>query len=700
MTGDGDRPSRVVIGYDPGSSSHVAYGCFSDGLKGALLDLQAWAKVLLSAPGARDAANEDFEPLRDEDGKPSRRLAARFALENERWNPPLPEEHARLGFFDAGADGKPVKSEDAERTLLRLFFRKGAAAESFGRLIPSLKSLVQAGALLPRVIGIRVPGAPPAFVRFEPTELLRHLLAQVLLNLILGSPQMRAHGLKAEEVEVAVALPNIFAPHVLAETAEFLSAVTGSAVRAVYEGDALAHLPLLSPNFYPPEVKTAATTEFLGFRERFLADSRKEILVYDMGRSTTDLSLARFEAGGEAYSLRVLGRVGRGDGGNKAGYLWTKYFDGRLQAVLRRLGPGLEEKAGFLTRTEGWEAQAAALQHLEVLIEAVKAAVAEDWSILEEAEALRAAVEKNVPPLVGLLAARVRQLQPEADLPSVREALTWVLTLPAELERPAAVGSFPALPAWLRMTASKTDVDPAVERLSRGLAEYVEANTAGVLDAIFDAAEGGGGRGGAAAKPELFVIIAGQATQFAPLRSALLRLLHDRYGIPRGNVCVLPGRLMKDGVALGAAAALQAEVRLVNPEHIFGELGFLALAPAVSGGAYSPVDMDALNAGEEVEVHVDGGGGIRDPQGRYALIYSARRTRGKAPAFDDGYVTPLMTVVHPGFKIRTIPGGRVRVTDSHGEATESGAPAYGQAREAPWAKVWPERLPGPGEEEF
>lgn len=92
-----------------------------------------------------------------------------------------------------------------------------------------------------------------------------------------------------------------------------------------------------------------------------------------------------------------------------------------------------------------------------------------------------------------------------------------------------------------------------------------------------------------------FILVAGQASQFKPLRKAIqneLRGLH----LPESHCCFLEGKLAKEACCVGAVTFKRKMSKQLNPRRIHGTLGMLAVA----GREFERFDMSKIK---------DGGGG-------------------------------------------------------------------------------------------
>ncbi len=113
----------------------------------------------------------------------SPRLRTRFALVDGRVPQPLPDAHAELDLIV-----RPhVPGPDAERSLFRYFFRSEREA-SLGahKWLPNPKIIYQLAAkgYLPEVLD--ETGRP---LELDPTQLMQHMITQVVRNFVLRSSQ-------------------------------------------------------------------------------------------------------------------------------------------------------------------------------------------------------------------------------------------------------------------------------------------------------------------------------------------------------------------------------------------------------------------------------------------------------------------------------------------------------------------------------
>ena len=110
-----------------------------------------------------------------------------------------------------------------------------------------------------------------------------------------------------------------------------------------------------------------------------------------------------------------------------------------------------------------------------------------------------------------------------------------------------------------------------------------------------------------------FVLVAGQAAQFKPLRNALTRRIKSE-GLP---LWYLEGDRAKQACAWGAAIYSQTGHRIKNQDKIHGGYFFAPLValPGNAQESYRPVDMQELTSCTPFHVHVD-------DDGMHNLFYS------------------------------------------------------------------------------
>lgn len=716
---------KVVIGLDLGTEYMSAYACYSS-LEGEMIDLQAHGAVLLAKKaGQRDTAEDEVDYLRDARGEKSPWLRTRIGIANGIARPPLGAEHARLKFFQRGPKGELFRSEEYDRCPFRFFFRKPAGAGAFQRrLIGSLKDLFMAGALSP-VPEVQAPGKPLEFVRFDAEETAAVNIALIINNLVLQSPQIAARGIRPEQALLVLTIPNTFPQAAAERIVASLRGWVACRLDWCWESDALAHFLLIDEGLLPKDENgepiALQDPGFRAFRERFQgAGLPRQLAALDVGDGTADWGIYNFDSGDDGVALcERLGITGKPIGGKLVTRAFAEYLESRLQDAMDELvRAGVEELArvplSFLKEVRDWEQQGCCTLHLEAGIDAVKKRVTEDYAIppagrLEAAPHFAAAAR--------LLLERIqRELPdlPETQREALRARLEGVFQLPESLPRPASASGVSGLGRrirnWLAVEEdalgpeSDADALQLAQKLRQAVAEGADNLAAALLDGACEreGAEGARDPGELLARAPTSVLVAGQAAQFAPLRKALREVWAQHWGIPEEHIHCLAGAQAKEAGCIGAVARHISRTRSTRGNWLHGSYGFLNLAPLAKDQAFVPCDMGRLAAPggkDEVRIPSANGAGRENPEGSYALIFSAVPPGWDSPPrLGDGNTVPVAVVTTPPFTVDHLAeGSRLRVLNAGGEETIVDSVTYGQARDKrgaiPWPRLWPEVLP-------
>jgi len=665
---------QYYVALDLGSESMAAYYESRRTDAGGMIHLQAHAAELLG-----QASPE----LLKENGKPSPRLRTRIGLEDGRQPYPLPLSHALLDFLDT----ESRRLDGYGESLFSYFYLPD---QEFGRtILPNPKIPFQEGGagVVPRVVasGSSEP------VRHPPEQLLAHLTVQVLRNLVLRSPELRH--VAPKELHLVLTVPNVYSLVHVKDLVDFIKANAGVGdVSFLYESDAVSYLLLDAP-------RGGGLEDLEAFKQRLRGRRNQQALriaTIDIGRGTTDLSLVEIQvplrtskvAGGAAPAAGsdqrqhfVFARTGKSDGGNRLSYLFAEYYE---EIVRQALASHQKTPPFSFLKVKGTVGarQAFSLTALEDLIEEIKIHITKDFRLtLPETEQLEL-IDKLVDHLMRGLDTTWDGNGNASD-PGLRELYAELrrdLFLPGELPR--------NLRGWLSsMRRSGGAREERLVRLREGLESYVKRNVVQLIDELADMAkkrEGLSRRKETLDKDNTFVVVAGQASQFAPVADAIREHLAKEYNLPVGNIHFLRSTDAKEACCRGAVHFLRAKVNLANPEELHGIYGFLNAAPMNQEDTFKPADMSLIRSGGECMVAFNA-------LSEFWLIFSPRVEvePDRLPQLHDGTTAVIRSFEGARFKVRYDPDRlALYVNDEEVRVLAT----YGNINESIYPKIWPEVL--------
>lgn len=652
---------EYFIGLDLGSESMAACFQHRDANRPETIDLQARAQELKNwQPGMIpiDLLYEETANGR----RVSHRLRTRISLREKRQPSPLPKEHAALRF-----------ESDYDRCLFNYFHLEGEALSS-EYLIPNPKLLFQTGI---RDVIPWIPGPDGWDVQYEPDELLAHMTIQVLNNLVLKANELEADARRRRHAHfdprtahLTITVPNVYSLTHIKRLEDFVRLHTDvGAVHTMYESDAIAHFMLGDLPGAPQDVAAMQKriAEALSRRGRDASNCR--VLTIDIGKGTTDLSLFNYDMnhqGGGSFTHDVLGRTGRSHGGARLSYILVEHLDERIQAVLDAMerSPDLPElvqqaiadkrsSVRLLKQPPRSAARGTILGAAENLVEAYKRGLDENYSLVPDVqlEPLAANLAQVICQEIGTASAVsliLASTDPSAGAvqapgtpapPSEEEEVRQAMELLQERLENAV--SFPHdLPGGTHSSSSGlrrlfrrernasapplAAADPAFLKLRQDLEDYVRQNVEDPLSWLIEMAllrEQGDRRlrGRRIDSEETFVIVAGQASRFAPIQKAIRAQVASNLSISvEDHLLFLPDKLAKLACCFGAQWYFRAALSCNNPEEIMGTYSFLRRF-----AAYELVNLDMRTFNQKGETQQ-----IELMKGQYWLVFQPRAPKG------------------------------------------------------------------------
>jgi hypothetical protein len=641
------HPHRdIVVSLDLGSESTAAFVQLPGEREPRALRLQHYLPAL----------SNDADVLQASRSKPSHRLRTRF-FANENLSSPvpfrrrewpthyeiLPENHPRLPLVDFGAFNRDTTTGEKiaySQNSGECFFRFIASRTSpyeHRLLLPNAKLVFQTGADFSRRHTFEFAGERHDEM-VHPVELIYNQVCLVLENFVRQEPSVLA---KAPEpgwhrFAVVLTVPNNYSPFHRDVLKKLVSQrLTGAEVQIITESDAIVYYYIAENK---PNLGMEKSTAFIGAKELYLT--------LDVGKGTTDLSLVvlDYESDGRVIRQRVTNAAsnGRASGGAKMTFYVARFFESLMDLEFQRFLTEFPEATAHermpyrltvlsdkpltqdtnLTRCLlAFERHCEAFKHGLTMKDAALQAGTTGPSEDASAVAVYLAGE------LGNYLRNEEQLRvSHVQQTALEERLVAALTAPREIAGSDA--------AWARLTKQvesyvTVNVDTVLAELINA---YLKPNSSRTLDALtgLKALAKGSGR------CRTHIIVSGQGSRFAPLRTRLDELATNA-GLPvvdeatfrdwtKGkvpefakspfwhfgsakqnrpqyrNVMVrLDDANLKDGCSLGALHWYLEHPESTNPNAVGGQL----VVRAQNGANPRPVPMDALNDGKRIELTED-----------------------------------------------------------------------------------------------
>lgn len=708
-----DKPALThYVSLDLGSETMAAYCEAMRKGEGGLIPLQDrdLIKKLIEVKLGSTVTKEVVELFRDEGGDLFR-LRTRIALEESKQPRTLELSHAKLDFLGNG-------HQSYKDSLFRYFHTSGQALLT--RLLPNPKIVTQYSAL-PILPKIKTRDGDS--VQYPPKELLKHLITQVVRNFI-------KHGLKNLDslkivhppqdmlnVHLVLTVPNIYSDRLVKELKTFLDAHAGvGRVSIVYESDAIA--------YYLRRHECKGKYSLYGiFSDPVLSEDLR-LLTFDMGRGTTDLSLIQLvqptdnspslldrvlrrifgrptgavenEAGAEKFEHHtMLARTGKSDGGNKLTYIFAEYFNRRLQKLFEgRKAPLFWDFLSAAGESDLTTDNAEALAILETLIEAIKKSFTGSYSV-------KLTPEEQKPYLRKILERATRHVSDfnvsEQDLSFMSlTSLRWIPSLLAEKSSlPKKVARRAVVGPRAKVMGPRARIDDLAQ-LKYAIEKYVAENVEELIDELVTMAERmENSPGNVVASSNTFVVVAGRASHFAPVRKAIEKSCRTR-GLQQ-HVEFLKDDDAKYACCMGAITYVEFQSRhqALNRDEMFGTYGFLSAASSIE--MFKAVDMNVARTepgGAEV---------LFNGNRPYSFIWTKRPVKDgdpihKLPSLADGRTVRLGQFEGQRFRVRYV-NNEIYVSvfgqDAWGAEEKVGEPmSFADINEAVpiYEKLWPEAL--------
>jgi hypothetical protein len=679
------------VSLDLGSESMAAYYQHARSGQAGMVELQEYASELLG--------QADVDYLQEEDGSRSPRLRTRIGLNNDRQPAPLPDSHALLDFVDDY--GKKLPGYD--ESLFTYFFSRGGGV--LGELLPNPKVPFQEGgqSVIPKVLPKGAPAGRE--VSYPAEKLLQHLTVQVIRNFVLRSPQLK--GVPSDRIHLTLTAPNVYSVTHAESIKHFVQQhIRFHDVQVLYESDAVAYFIYSDDNRTPKKIKD--------FKKRLLKRKGEtlRIVTIDIGRGTSDLSLIQIEKpkkAGEERRHYVQARTGKSSGGNGLSYIFAQYFNERYKEVLSEYEGLLPQTPTFnlLESETGGSitgAQRTILRLVETHINKLKANIGEDYRLKMDDVSQRNSLEEIIITILKEVDPNYQQgadviqdqfraelleafVLPARRLTGGRHSLFWQRLL---TRFPKRVAKRVRLADLRESVAERVRRADAILALQENIEQYVRENIDLLLEQLMlMAVERDNHHNGNRRKiikkifdpGHTFVLIAGQAGQFKPIRRAI-RERFEVLGFSDEKILSIDGALAKEACCIGAAVFQAALNKAENPYELHGVYGFLGVAVLDPENYFRKVDMAQVRKGGKATVSFT-------EKGAYRLIYSPNPALSdkQPPELYDGFTALIDTF--PGSEFVFEYDQNTQEIKVDGRKLDKVA-NYGDFNESIYPKVWPE----------
>jgi hypothetical protein len=546
--------------------------------------------------------------------------------------PVLPDDHAGITFVDKNG----MFDEDEEKKSVFRFFHKKLDPR---KLMPNPKLIFQSGCdkAVPRVV---LEVGKPETVQYSPASLLCHLTTQVLKNLVLHSSVLRQR-YSNRTITLALTVPNVYSLTHARQLREFVAGKLGNnvTVHTVFESDALAY-------YLRSRGASDSAREFYNRNINSRQDLETRIVAIDVGRGTTDVSLIRMQPPLPDIGIErhcVLARTGVCSGGQELTYILVKYYNERLLQAFR--DAGISNLLDFINYSPllGTDQEYSVNPPLEALIEVVKASIDERYQLkianAGETEATETSTKQRQEELIGKVADEIVTRHPNAG--SLRDRILELFLLPTDLANPSGV---PQSRGFFSRTPPPDPLFAHIHKLKADIEGYVIRNTTELLDRMHSTAqrreavnlsECTKNLGKVLKSDRTFVLVAGQAAQFRPIKRAIKEWFDRR--LPKGHLHFEADAAAKLACCKGAIAYLQSHVDNLNRDEFFGTYGLLRVIP----GAQNWVPANTVELLRKRSTTLSGLAKVD-----YHFVFVARDETTTPPVLGDGYTALIDYVYH------------------------------------------------------
>jgi hypothetical protein len=673
------------ISFDMGSESMAAFCHLEAKTESTPVDLQEYAQALLG----EDVKEETIDYLCKDNGDKSPRLRTRISINDLRQPEKLPDDHAKMNFIDA--NGNVIKQNNnkvCDQSLFGFFYLKGQ--ELARKVLPNPKIPFQEGA---RDIIPEVETKDEKRCRYEPETLIRHLMVQILSNFVFKSSQLRGINLQDDNTYLILTIPNVYSLSHAQSIKKFVKErLNVKNVETIYESDAISYY-VRDVRQDHPQVK-----EFFKKmrKEKKSGKTEYQILTFDIGHGTTDLSLMeitepdreRTDASDPSQTSQinpdnrrrffVRARTGKSEGGSKLNYILAKYYNSCLERLMEREEfQDFKMDFDFLTG-ELEPTQALIVKNLESLINEVKKSMTENYEIKLAKEKQEEYIDAMIKEWLEKIPADKKN---EEKCEKFKKAFKDAFLL---IKLPGPIKSF--LAEFSRFPLLRRTVE--FGKLRKEIEDYVEGNVTEILKQLVEMAKARENVDSAKKnrdiidKEQTLVVIAGQASQFKPIQKSIRKEL-DRLNIPQNYRLFLEGDEAKEACSRGAIIYKRSANLWANSTEIHGCYGFLNELEDISD-VFEGLDTKELNSGRKVNITFNS-------DSTYWLIYSPRAfhtiKKDNPPEFSDG--TTALLYCFENSRVFDVEYDTNTFSLKVNNIPDLKLGTYGGALQSIYPKVWP-----------
>ena len=656
-----NKENECYVAFDFGSETMAAYYEKKQTLERDMIKLQYHAPTLLNTNGV-DYVWENDKTI-------SPRLRTRICLEDNCQPEELSDDHAELDFIGESNYSKSLFS----------YFQGSTMKYVNINFLPNPKIPFQEGGeqIIPMV-----KSDSNSIVKHKPEKLIQHMTTQIIKNFILQSPELK--DISPQDIHLTLTMPNVYSLAHVESITDFVRKHTNLAsVNYLYESDAVAYFIMSQVTGDQPEID-AIKRRLEGCLKNH---GKVHIMTVDVGKGTTDLSLIQIKSPTIKHTSRqhfVMARTGCSSGGNLLSYHFVKYYEELLKK-------NSVHDFSFLTiLKEDPVEQYRVLRTLESLIERIKANIDENFQINLSTEEQLGSIELMADKIFEIIDPQFRdkpsmmeqhkKLMDEMILKplSLVENLTPELSvLKRHIDGYIRINSEEVIDRLVDMAVMKQTVDNDDDK--KDLQRNNQAEIKEIKELLF-------------AKEYTIVVIAGQASQFKPLKQAIKTKL-SKMNLTAEQSLDLKGPLAKESCCKGAVIYQRSMAKSMNQYEIHGTYGFLAAT--LSEEKFKPVNMSVINFGNEDEVEFY-------TKQEYQFIFSPQVFGGHFEEPTEGSIALIKNFTGTRFKVKydldrnKIMVAEVPETDPKNlpklHYCETELANFGSIRESIYPKVWPEVL--------
>lgn len=547
----------------------------------------------------------DIEVFKDTNGKISSRLLNKIALNTDKGeligDDAKKELHAKLDFNKDNnyINGKSIFNffqENANYNFQYLCNPKVIYSKGVKDLLPEIKS-------------------GNSIIEVESDLYLKHLMAQVVNNLIRYSPQTK--DILPEEIKLVVTIPNVYSPTHAKELVDFLKANTEHKhISYIYESETIIYASLFADYKQFDSERNSVYDELQFITESIFKEEKfgkKYIISHDIGKGTTDLSLfsiSSLEENKHHRNITNMSRIGVTKGGNVLDYIFVEYFNEILLQYYKENDLEDEEHFSFtkkiiIERREGEQNKINNL--LQKIIFLIKSNISEKYNLPKgiyyqiqkyeieaDDESIGVLLNKKIKEVCNLIHKLNLGFETKKYNEKFEDEKVDIKDLEVSLYD-KFISSIFRKKIFFKPTLAKSlkkSIETYVNELSEVLPDILKHNTI-----IRDPNTKNGDIGNT---PEnTFLIISGQASQFKPLLVKLKYKYNKTFKLKKTNILALKGEMLKKICAIGGyTKERNRNYTIINKDELLADYFFKY---TVKGFPDSFIDYAKLNSGDMIK---------------------------------------------------------------------------------------------------